>query len=115
MWTDFELNSELTYVEHTAITTGKERFQERNCFYVSKRSSLFSQLFTDAGDSFSLTNQLQHLASREEKSEQMLDCRHELDNMEAELKRIQQEVKRRLRRRRIKGPIATSSGPSLTS
>uniref|UniRef100_A0A7N6AK23 HOOK N-terminal domain-containing protein n=1 Tax=Anabas testudineus TaxID=64144 RepID=A0A7N6AK23_ANATE len=27
----------------------------------------------------------------EEKSEQMLDCRHELDNMEAELKRIQQE------------------------
>lgn len=28
----------------------------------------------------------------EEKSEQMLDCRHELENMEAELKRIQQEV-----------------------
>uniref|UniRef100_A0A672H1F9 Coiled-coil domain containing 88Aa n=1 Tax=Salarias fasciatus TaxID=181472 RepID=A0A672H1F9_SALFA len=28
---------------------------------------------------------------REEKSEQMLDCRHELDNMQAELKRIQQE------------------------
>ncbi|XP_039655655.1 girdin-like isoform X6 [Perca fluviatilis] len=27
----------------------------------------------------------------EEKSEQMLDCRHELENMEAELKRIQQE------------------------
>ncbi|XP_029949286.1 girdin-like [Salarias fasciatus] len=27
----------------------------------------------------------------EEKSEQMLDCRHELDNMQAELKRIQQE------------------------
>lgn len=25
----------------------------------------------------------------------MLDCRHEMDNMEAELKRIQQEVKRR--------------------
>lgn len=30
--------------------------------------------------------------TREEKSEQMLDCRHELENMEAELKRIQQEV-----------------------
>uniref|UniRef100_A0A8C6PH43 Girdin-like n=1 Tax=Nothobranchius furzeri TaxID=105023 RepID=A0A8C6PH43_NOTFU len=27
----------------------------------------------------------------EEKSEQMLDCRHELENMEAELKRVQQE------------------------
>lgn len=25
----------------------------------------------------------------------MLDCRHELENMEAELKRIQQEVRRR--------------------
>lgn len=34
---------------------------------------------------------------REEKSEQMLDCRHELENMETELKRLQQEV-RRLRR-----------------
>ena len=35
-----------------------------------------------------------HLATREEKSEQMLDCRHELEDMEAELKRIQQEVRR---------------------
>lgn len=40
----------------------------------------------------------------------MLDCRHELDNMEAELKRIQQEVKRsrRMRRRRIKGQTCCS-------
>lgn len=38
-----------------------------------------------------------HLTNREEKSEQMLDCRHELENMEAELKRIQQEVWRRER------------------
>lgn len=30
--------------------------------------------------------------TREEKSEQMLDCRHELENMEAEMKRIQQKV-----------------------
>lgn len=42
--------------------------------------------------------------TREEKSEQMLDCRHELENMEAELKRIQQEV-----RRRAEGRIATVS------
>lgn len=33
-----------------------------------------------------------NLTNREEKSEQMLDCRHELENVEAELKRIQQEV-----------------------
>lgn len=32
------------------------------------------------------------LHHREEKSEQMLDCRHELENVETELKRIQQEV-----------------------
>lgn len=57
------------------------------------------------------TNQLQHLANREEKSEQMLDCRHEMDNMEAELKRIQQEVKRR----RIKGQTSTPSDPSIAS
>lgn len=29
---------------------------------------------------------------REEKSEQLLDCRQDLDNMEAELKKLQQEV-----------------------
>lgn len=41
----------------------------------------------------------------------MLDCRHELDNMEAELKRIQQEVKRR----RIKGQAAAPSVLSTAS
>lgn len=64
---------------------------------------------------FLSANHLQHLANREEKSEQMLDCRHELDNMEAELKRIQQEVKRsrrRMRRRRIKRQTAAPSVPS---
>lgn len=30
---------------------------------------------------------------REEKSEQLLDCRQELENLEKELRRIQQEVK----------------------
>lgn len=47
----------------------------------------------------------------------MLDCRHELDNMEAELKRIQQEVKRSRRRmrRRIKGQTAAPSVPSTES
>lgn len=33
---------------------------------------------------------------REEKTEQLLDCRQELDNMEAEVKRLQQEVRRHL-------------------
>lgn len=33
------------------------------------------------------------LLCREEKSEQLLDTRQELENMEVELKRIQQEVK----------------------
>lgn len=41
----------------------------------------------------------------------MLDCRHEMDNMEAELKRIQQEVKRR----RIKGHISDPSDLSIAS
>lgn len=53
---------------------------------------------------FFYTNQLVCVATREEKSEQMLDCRHELENMEAELKRIQQEV-----RRRAEGRIAAAS------
>lgn len=45
--------------------------------------------------------------TREEKSEQMLDCRHELENMEAELKRIQQEV-----RRRAEGRFAAAAAAS---
>lgn len=38
----------------------------------------------------SLINVLLHL--REEKTEQLLDCKQELEQMETELKRLQQEV-----------------------
>ncbi|XP_068445070.1 girdin-like isoform X5 [Clinocottus analis] len=56
---------------------------------MQQRTGAQQHLAVDLADSKAKIRRLRQ--ELEEKSEQMLDCRHELENMEAELKRIQQE------------------------